>query len=58
MDELRYVKLPPRSSAILNIENNDKDCFLWPILAYLHPCNKNHPNKDSSYRQFFNELSI
>ena len=40
-----YVKIPLRSNAILNIENNDKYCFLWSILAYLHPCNNNHPNR-------------
>ena len=45
-----YVKVPLRSNAILNIENNDKYCFLWSILAYLHPCNKNHPNRVSNYK--------
>ena len=40
-----YVKIPLRSNAILNIENNDKNCFLWSILAYLHPCSNNHPHK-------------
>ena len=34
-----YVENLLRSNAILNIENNDKYCFLWSILAYLHPCN-------------------
>ena len=28
MNELNYAKIPLRSSAILNIENNDKHCFL------------------------------
>ena len=58
MNGSNYVKIPLRSNAILNIENNDKYCFLWSILAYLHPCNKNHPNRVSNYRQFFNELNI
>ena len=40
-----YVKFPLRSNAILNIENNDKYCFIWSILANLHPCNNNHPNR-------------
>ena len=53
-----YVKIPWRSNAILNIENNDKYCFLWSILASLHPCNNNHPNRVSNYRQYFNELNI
>ena len=52
------IKIPLRSNAILNVENNDKYCFLWSILAYLHPCNNNHPNRVSNYKQYFNELSI
>ena len=33
MNGLNCVKIPLRSNAILNIENNDKFCFLWSILA-------------------------
>ena len=58
MNGLYYVKIPLRTNAILNIENNDKYCFLWSILAWLHPCNNNHPNRVSNYRQNFNELNI
>ena len=60
-DELNgsnYVKIPLRSNAILIIENNDKYCFLWSILAYLYPCNNNRPIRVSNYRQDFNELNI
>ena len=39
------VKIPLRSNAILNIENNDKYCFIWSILAYLHPCENIHPSR-------------
>ena len=53
-----YIKIPLRSNSILNIEKNDKYCFLWSILAYLHPCNNNHPNRVSNYRQYFDELNI
>ena len=53
-----YVKIPLRSNAILNIENNDKYCFLWSILAYSHPCNNNHPNRVSNYKQYFIQLNI
>ena len=52
------VKIPLRSKAILNNENNDKYCFLWSILVSLHPCSNNHPNRVSNYKQNFNELSI
>ena len=51
-----YVKIPLRSNALLNIENNDKCCFLWSILAYLHPCKNNHPNRVSNYEPYFDEL--
>ena len=47
-----------RSNGILNIENNDKYCFIWSILASLHPCNNHHPNRVSIYRQYFNELNF
>ena len=35
MNGRSYVKIPLRSNTILNIENNDKYCFLWSILACL-----------------------
>ena len=57
MNGLNYVKIPLRTNAILNIENNDKYCFLWSILAWLHPCNNNHPNRVSNYKQYFTELN-
>ena len=53
-----FVKIPLRSNAILSIENIDKYCFLWSIIAYLHPCKINHPNRVSNYKQYFNELNI
>ena len=53
-----YVKIPLRTNAILNIENNDKYCFIWSILASLHPCNNFHPNRISIYKQYFNELNF
>ena len=58
MNGSNYIKIPLGSNAILNVENNDKYCFLWSILAWLHPCNNNHPNKVSNYQQFFDELNI
>ena len=39
-----YVKISLRSSAILNIENDDKYCFLWSVLAKIRLLNKIHPN--------------
>ena len=37
MNGSNYVKIQLRSSAILNIENDDKFCPIWSILAKLHP---------------------
>ena len=53
-----YTKIHLRSKAILNIENNDKYCFIWSILASLHPCNNNHPKRISNYKKYFNDLNI
>ena len=50
-----YVKIPLGSSAILNIQNNDKYCFVWSILASLHQCKNDHPNRVSIFIQYFNE---
>ena len=53
-----YVKVPLRSSALVNIKNNDKYCFIWSILASLHPCENGNPNRVSNYESYFNELNI
>ena len=58
MNGSKCIKIPLRSNAISNIENNGKYCFLWSILASLLPCNNNHPNRVSNYKQYFNELNI
>ena len=53
-----YVKIPLRSNAILNIQNDDKYCFIWSILAYIFPSYSN-PQRVSNYKHhFFNELNI
>ena len=53
-----YVKIPLRSNAILNFQNKDKYCFIWSILASLHPCENDHPNRVSNYVQYFNDLNF
>ena len=53
-----YFKCPLISNAISNIENDDKYCFIWSLLAYLHPCENDHPRRVLNYRQYFNELNI
>ena len=53
-----YIKIPLRSNAQANIKNNVKYCFIWSILASLHPCENDHPNRVSNYIQYFNELNF
>ena len=53
-----YVKIPLRSNAILNIQNNDKYCFIWSILASLHSCENTHPSRVNNYLHYFNELNF
>ena len=56
-----WVNLPLRSSAILDIQNDDKYCFIRSFSASLHPIvdSKNvHPTRVSNYRQNFNEINI
>ena len=53
-----YVKIPLRTSSILNIQNNDKYCSIWSILASLHPCENDHPNRVNNYVHYFNELNF
>ena len=58
MNGSNYVKIPLRSNAILNVENNDKYCFVWSVLAWLYPCKNNHPNRVSNYKKYFDKLNI
>ena len=57
-----YVKLPKElhdKKAILYLRNDDQKCFLWSILAALHPVNrKHHPQRLHHYRSFERELNI
>ena len=58
LDGSSYVKIPLRSNAFINIEKNDKYCFIWSILASLHPCDNDHPNRVSNYNQNVDELNF
>ena len=53
-----YVKISLRSNAILNVQNNDKYCFIWSILASLHPCENTHPSRVNNYSPYFSELNF
>ena len=39
-----HIPLPKElqsKKALLNIQNNDEKCFLWSVLAHLHPVAEN-----------------
>ena len=44
---------------ILIIQNNDEKCFLWSILASLHPVQcRNHPDRVTKYQEYESELNM
>ena len=50
-----------RSSALLSFENDDKFCFIWSILASLHPKSDSkigRPTNAANYKQYFIQLNI
>lgn len=57
-----YIDLPRAlkyKRAIINIKNTDNKCFMWSILAQLHPVDsKCHANSVHHYWHYKNELSF
>ena len=57
-----YIKLPKKledKKAILNIQNDDEKCFLWSVLAALHPVHlKGQPRRVHHYKSFEQELNV
>ena len=55
-----YMEIPAEvqnTKSVVNIQNKDHKCFMWSILAYLHPAQKN-PQRVSKYEPFKNELKF
>ena len=55
-----YIPLPDfimRKKAIINMENKDEKCFLWSVLRYLHPVQKNAP-RINDLREYENDLNF
>ncbi|XP_046547498.1 uncharacterized protein LOC124257474 [Haliotis rubra] len=45
--------------ALMNIHNNDQKCFMWSVLAALHPLDrKQHPERVGKYLSFLSELNL
>ncbi|XP_046585666.1 uncharacterized protein LOC124292570 [Haliotis rubra] len=57
-----YIPLPKyvaEKKAVLNIKNNDQKCFIWSVLAGLHPLDrKQHPERVCKYLPFLSELNL
>ena len=57
-----YLPLPKELKAkweCLNIQNNDEKCFLWSILASLHPVqSRNNQFRVLKYREYERELNM
>ena len=55
-----YIVLPKDvfdSKSIINVKNEDQACFMWSILAALHPADHN-PQRVSHYEPFKDELNF
>ena len=55
-----YIPLPDwimRKKAIVSLRNNDSKCFLWSVLQYLHPREKNDSRLTDLY-QYEHDLNI
>ena len=57
-----YLPLPKELKAkcrCLKIQNNDKKCFLWSILASLHPVqSRNHLDRVTKCQEYESELNM
>ena len=54
-----YIPSPAyivKKHAVVNIRNNDDKCFLWSVLASLHP-QKIHSERMAKYQQFECEVN-
>ena len=55
-----YLPLPKQLNGkrgCLNLQNNDEKCFLWSILASLHPVQRrNHLDRVSKYQEYEHDL--
>lgn len=56
-----YIPLPSdidkNKKSIVNVQNNDSKCFLWSVLASLHPKNR-MASKVDHYKKYEKELSL
>ena len=57
-----YIPLPKgligHRHGIVNIQNDDQLCFVWSVLAALHPSTTGNPQRLNQYRQYEHELNL
>ena len=57
-----YLPLPKELKAkrgCLNIQNDDEKCFLWSMLALLHPVqHRDHPTRVLKYQEYEHEVNM
>ena len=54
-----YIPLPAyirNKKAVINIKNDDQKCFMWSILAALHP-GRTHPENVRHYQRYEKEVN-
>ena len=54
-----YIESPKKirnTHSVINIQNEDNKCFLYSILAALHPV-KDNPQRVSNYESYIEELN-
>ena len=54
IDLLKEIKL---KKAVVNIQNKDNKCFLWSVLAQLHPPQRK-PERVEHYKKYENTLNV
>lgn len=55
-----YIDLPIwiiHKKAVINVKNDDQECFKWAVLSALHPA-KDHSDRLSNYKKYENELNF
>ena len=55
-----YLPLPEyirKKKAVINVENADDKCFMWSLLAALHPAERNS-QRVSKYAGYVSELKL
>ena len=58
----RFLRLPNEldgEKTVLNMKNDDERCFVWGVLAVLHPVHgKDHPENGYHYKKYVCELNL